>query len=270
MLDVKDSGAGLEICQIQALFMGGRIDVRELEHGEIRAINPLTIRAGESGLAVLFRYGVVVLVDLRPDEAKAFLQSLAPHIVEPFEAPETEELTVVFAPTAPERMNPDGTLSLVDSSVERFQLVANILAKSVVLAYYEERVATIFDQIEHVAEQVKRGITQKGSGRDLLRQIGDVLIAQTQTVGRVEVTEKPEITWDRPDLDRLYERLSLEYELRERDRALSRKLEFISHTAQTYLDMAQTRQSLRLEWYIVALILIEIVLIVYDIFLASH
>jgi uncharacterized Rmd1/YagE family protein len=89
---------------------------------------------------------------------------------------------------------------------------------------------------------------------------------QTQTVGRVEVTEKPEITWDRPDLDRLYERLSLEYELRDRDRALTRKLEFISDTAQIYLDLLDAQKSLRLEWYIVILILVEIVLIVYDIF----
>ena len=41
-------------------------------------------------------------------------------------------------------------------------------------------------------------------------------------VGRVEVAEKPEIVWDDPRLDRLYERLATEYELRDRDRALSR------------------------------------------------
>jgi uncharacterized Rmd1/YagE family protein len=85
-------------------------------------------------------------------------------------------------------------------------------------------------------------------------------------VGRVEVTEKPEITWDDPKLDRLYERLSIEYELRERDRALSRKLELISHTAQTYLNLLQHRQSLRVEWYIVLLIVVEIVLFIYDLF----
>lgn len=101
---------------------------------------------------------------------------------------------------------------------------------------------------------------------DLLREIGDVLLIQMRTVGRVEITEKPEITWDEPELDRLYERLAIEYELRDRDRALSRKLALISTTAETYLELLQNRQSIRLEWYIVILIVIEIVLIVYELF----
>jgi uncharacterized Rmd1/YagE family protein len=147
--------------------------------------------------------------------------------------------------------------------------VAHILAKSAVLAHYEEGVAATFDRIEQLAEQLRRGAGQRAAGRDLLPQIGGTLMVQVQTVGRVEVTEKPEITWDHPDLDRLYERLSQEYELRDRDIALTRKLEFISDTAQTYLDLLQTRQSLRLEWYIIFLIFVEIVLSVYDLFLAS-
>jgi uncharacterized Rmd1/YagE family protein len=139
----------------------------------------------------------------------------------------------------------------------------------VVLAHYETGVASIFDRIEDIAGRLQRGAGPTANGRGLLQQMGDVLSAQMQIVGRVEVTEKPELTWDFPDLDRLYERLSLEYELRERDRALTRKLEFISNTAQSYLDLLQTRQSLRVEWYIVILILVEIVLIVYDSFLAG-
>jgi len=83
-------------------------------------------------------------------------------------------------------------------------------------------------------------------------------------VGRVEVTEKPEIVWDDPELDRLYERLATEYELRDRDRALSRKLDLISRTAETYLDLINARQTLRVEWYIVILIVMEIVLSLYE------
>jgi len=80
-----------------------------------------------------------------------------------------------------------------------------------------------------------------------------------------ETTEKPEILWDAPELDRLYELLESEFELHERDAALERKLRFITDSATTSLDLIHTRQGLRVEWYIVILILVEIVLIVYDI-----
>jgi uncharacterized Rmd1/YagE family protein len=89
-------------------------------------------------------------------------------------------------------------------------------------------------------------------------------------VGRVEVAEKPEIVWDDAALDRLYEHLAAEYELRDRDRALTRKLEVASRTVETYLDMLQHRQTLRVEWYIVTLILVEIVLVMLYPMLAAH
>jgi uncharacterized Rmd1/YagE family protein len=95
-----------------------------------------------------------------------------------------------------------------------------------------------------------------------------VLLVQASTVGRVEVAEKPELTWDNPDLDRLYERLCVEYELHERDLALTRKLDLISRTAQTYLDLLQNRLSLRVEWYIIILIMVEVILLIYDLTLA--
>jgi uncharacterized Rmd1/YagE family protein len=253
---------------VQAVFLGTRLDTRDLELGETLALNPLMVRAGARGHAILFRYGAAVLVDLEAAERAAFLHHLRPFVSEAFEQPETEDLTLTLTADHGEGVDAEGALRLRDFGGERLQVVAHVLAKSVVLAHYEERVAAVFDRIERLVEQMRRGKFRSAAGRDLLQQISDVLVAQTQTVGRVEVTEKPEITWDHPDLDRLYERLSIEYELRERDLALTRKLDFISQTAQTYLDMLRTGQSLRVEWYIVLLILVEITLFVYELFLA--
>ncbi|MBI4641638.1 MAG: RMD1 family protein [Candidatus Tectomicrobia bacterium] len=251
----------------RAWFLGERIDARALEQGEVIALAPLTVRAGKRGCAMLFRYGVVVLVELRPDEEAAFLEALASLVSERFDNPESEEAEIAIEPDRDERVDASGTLILREASIERLQVVAHILAKSVVLAHYEARVAGVFDRIEPLAERLQRGGRITAPGHELLRQIGDVLLTQTRTVGRVEVAEKPEITWDQSDLDRLYERLRTEYELRDRDLALSRKLELISRTAGTLLDLLQNRQALRVEWYIVILILVEIVLIVYEIFL---
>jgi uncharacterized Rmd1/YagE family protein len=103
--------------------------------------------------------------------------------------------------------------------------------------------------------------------RALLRHIGDVLGTEHRMVGRVEVTETPEVLWDRPELELLYLQLAREYELRARDRALARKLELISRTASTVLELTQTRRSLRVEWYIVILIVVEILLTLYEMLL---
>ena len=82
--------------------------------------------------------------------------------------------------------------------------------------------------------------------------------------GPVEVSEKPDILWDKPQLERLYARLEDEYELKERAESLNRKLAVIAETAQVLTDIIDTRRSLRLELIIVFLILFEVLITVYQ------
>lgn len=70
-----------------------------------------------------------------------------------------------------------------------------------------------------------------GGRLDLKALESSRLLPALPTVGRVEVDEKPETLWERPDLERFYVRLEDEYELKERHLALERKLELISRTA---------------------------------------
>lgn len=260
--------SGAARIQARAWFVGDRIDVRALERGDVVAVSPLTIRAGAAGCAILFRYGVVVLFEIDPTEEEVFLTTLKPLVLGPFDRPEHDEAEIAIHPDREERVEPTGTVSLHEASSERVRIVAEILAKSAVLTHYEEQVSAVFDRIEPLARSLHESGRGRVPGRELLNRISDVLTIQARTVGRVEVPEKPELTWDRPDLDRLYERLGIEYELRERDLALNRKLELISRTAETCLELLQHRRSLRVEWYIVILILVEIVLILYEIFVA--
>ena len=51
---------------------------------------------------------------------------------------------------------------------------------------------------------------------------------------------------------------------RERGRAIDRKLEIVSRTVETLLSLEQTRSSLRVEWYIVALIVAELAIAAYS------
>ena len=87
---------------------------------------------------------------------------------------------------------------------------------------------------------------------------------------RVAVREKPDILWDRPDLERLYARLEDEYELVERAETLGRKLELIGETVTVMTDLIDTERSLRLEAAVVVLIVAELVLTLYQIASGLH
>jgi len=253
----------------RALYVGERIDVRAFERGDLIAESPLLVRAGSQGCAALFRYGVVVLFELHPLEELSFLGQLAPLIAGANAQPEHEDVELIISTDGDERVDPSGAISLTDASIERLQLVAEVLAKSVVLAHYEHQVAQVFDSIEPLASGLRQAGRVGSQARELLRQIGDVLMVEHKMVGRVEVAEKPDLLWDHPPLERVYARLVDEFELAERHRALDDKLELIARTAETVLDLLHHKRSLRVEWYIVILIVVEIFLSLYELFFAS-
>jgi len=84
---------------------------------------------------------------------------------------------------------------------------------------------------------------------------------QHRVSGLVAVAEKPDVLWERPDLERFYARLEDEYELKERADFLNRKLTVISDSAKAFADIIDTERSLRLELIIVVLIAVEIVMV---------
>lgn len=259
---------GWDRIRAHALLVGKRIDLRALyrNRGDSLSTTPLAIPAGERGMAVLFRYGAVVLFNLQIVEEAAFLHSLQSVIGDSFDETEREEAQIVADANGDEAVDGTGVIRLHEVTADRLLIIADVLAKSVSLAWDENRVARVFDRTEPVAEALRRD--RGGRARQLVDHISDVLITQHRMVGRVEVTEKPELLWDRPQLGRLYLRLQEEYELPERDRALTRKLDLIAQTASTALGLLQARRSYRVEWYIVLLIVVEIVLTLYEMFVA--
>jgi uncharacterized Rmd1/YagE family protein len=263
---MPDSQAKLHRLSVQVLLLGERLDTRRLEEGVVLATAPLIIRAGREGFAVLFRYGVAVLFGLEPMEEAVFLASLGKVVEIPLPVQGRDAAQVEIEPQGEDRVDQSGTVFLADCSPQRLQLVAEVLARDLVLAHYETRIAKVFDAIEPLAVSLSQGALRRLKTKELLAQIGEVLLAEHRMVGRVELLESPEVLWVRPELERLFIRLEREYDLSGRNRALDRKLEVISDTAETLLDLIQTRSSMKVEWYIVGLILFEILISIYELF----
>jgi uncharacterized Rmd1/YagE family protein len=254
----------------RALLIGDRLDSGGLERGDALSTTPLSFRAGANGIVTLFRYGVVVLIGLSPIEEDEVLRGLAPRITGEFKRREEESAVIELSVERDEQIPPGGPIYLKTVAHERLLVISEALAKSVVLAQDEREVASVFDQIEPFARKLAETGRIPGGRRTILRLIGNALLVQHRVSGRVAVAEKPDVLWDRPDLERLYARLGDEYELKERADALNRKLAVIAETAKALTDVIDTERSLRIEVAIVVLILLEIVIAAYQIFAAQQ
>jgi uncharacterized Rmd1/YagE family protein len=197
-------------------------------------------------------------------EEEEILRRLQPRLIGPIKPFEEETALIEHAPDKDEQILPGGPIMLKTVAPDRLIIIADALSKSVVLARDEREVAAVFELVEPFARQLADYGRTFAGRRTILKHVGNALLVQHRVSGRVAVAEKPDVVWDRPDLERLYARLQDEYELEERAETLARKLAVISKTAELLTDMIDTRRSLRLEIAIVILIAIEIVVAGYQ------
>jgi uncharacterized Rmd1/YagE family protein len=250
----------------RALLLGERIDTAGLERSDVISTTPLAFRIGPDGYAVLFRYGVAVLVGLSPVEEDEVVRGLAARIVGPFARIEDEAAVIEIAPEREEHIAPGGPIVVRELTPPRLLVIADALAKNVALARDEREVSKVIEVVEPFAAELARTGRSPSNRRQLLRTIGQALLVHHRMSGRVQVEEKPDILWDQPEFERLYARLEDEYELKERAAALARKLRVIDETARALTDIMDTTRSVRLEAAIVALIVVEVLVTFYQLF----
>ena len=243
----------------RALLLGDRLDLRAFKIADCLSTTPLTLEVDtEGGLAVLFRYGVVVFFGVKGLDEVRFIESLKPLLTNAYTTPEIEELEIHCS--RPSIGVQSGAVSLDEVSLEKLQVIADALSKNLVLSLYEKMVANEFDKIEPLAQELASHGRVSANSKTLLSKIGHMLLIEHRMVGRAEIGDKPETLWNFPHLNGLYASMEDEFELLERQLALDRKLGLISDTAQTLADVWDNKQLHKLEWYVIGLIFFEIVI----------
>ncbi len=245
---------------IRALLLGERLDVGGLERSDAISTTPFAFRVGEHGLVALFRYGAAVMAGLSPVEEDDLLRKLSARVSGPYMHLEDEVVTVMLDASGDDQIPPGGPLQLKELTPERFLIIADALGKSVALAHNERQVGAVFDVIDPLASTMAAEGTVPGNRKQLLKLVGEALLVGHRMSGRVAVEDKPDVLWDRPELERLFTRLRDEYELTDRASTLADKLGVIQTTTRAITDLIDAQRSLRLEAVIVLLIVFEIVL----------
>src|ERR1700691_3503498 len=247
-------------CTARALLLGERIDTAGLERSDVISTAPLAFRVGAAGYAVLVRYGGGVLTGLSPIEEDEVLRGIQPRVTGPAAKIEDEVAIIEIAPDRDDQIVTGGPISVKDLSPPRVLVIADVLAKNVALVRDEREVNKVLELIEPFASRLATTGRGPYNRRRMLRLIGQALLVQHRISGRIAVAEKPDVLWDRSDLERLYARLEDEYELKERANALQHKLQVIEGTSRALIDIIDTERSSRLEATIVALIVVEVVI----------
>ena len=228
-----------------------------------RQHHQLSYPAAAGGLVFLFSFGVVIFFDVGQAGREGELLRLrrAPSLMRDAQVI-SEEFTVREQSGARPDVE-DGALVVDTLTPERASMVALTVAQSAAMEYYERIVDQMFaDTDSFVLRLEKRGNISIFTA-ELHRFIGAAISTRSEVISVLHLLDKPDVVWDDPGAERIYEELRSEFDLADRYQALELKLHSVQESLSLLTDIARDRRLVFLETSVIILILIEILLSIF-------
>ena len=253
---------------VRALRLGGRlnlagIDTAGIAHFEVLAGSPLLLRPDGGGVAALFPYGTVVLIGVSPDGEEALLHKLSDRVEGRLGAPAVVATEVEIGTSV--KVSGDA-IAVRDLSAPTLHVVADALAKNAALAFEEEEVRKVLEELEPFAGDLADTGRLPRNRRRMLRTVGQALRTHHRLIERVEVEDRPELLSDDGEIGRLHDAMAHAWHFKKRAKALSRRLSVIEVMTSALTELIDAQREIRLEALIVLLIAIEMSVYFYELF----
>jgi required for meiotic nuclear division protein 1 len=258
----------MELFTFKAFAFGGELDLnrlavklgitRKYRWEEPMKLNPVTfaLAAGNDTERVyLYYFGGVVFLNCSGDIIARFLDSIpqyAESLKGQIQLPYREEYRLEIDPEREPAITNDCAV-MPHYNLAFLDIICFVIAKSVALERIEERIDVVFDEVEI-------------PDRDMARLASSILGFKFTSIAHIMVLDKPEITWDNPEADRLYLTMASLFELNQRYQEIKHKSETLLDMTDVFTGLSHARRAARLEWIIIILIAIEIVIYVMQLY----
>ncbi len=218
---------------------------------------------GEHAWAVAFDFGAVVFVGVDAKVKERIVANLVKRLPPDKLGPFTEEFLVeAGSPTFEVRFD---RVLVPELTQEVAGIVALVLAQSVAMDYYDRDVTEIEDVTDRIANELRRAGKLRRSVRDLSQFIGLCIATRNDIISTLALFDKPDATWENEQLDRLWNGLYRMLELDDRYRKLEAKLRMFQDNLVVLVDLARARHTLVLEVTVAVLILLEMLIMIWQI-----
>ena len=144
------------------------------------------------------------------------------------------------------------------SRLEKYSF-SNAIAASVKLGALEANLDGIIDSIEHLSDDMKRGRNIRLTREEAHKKMGEILALRHVLNLSSDLLDTPDFYWDREDLETLYHMTLAHLTVGKRTRVMNEKLSHCSDLMDLISTTLDNEHGHKLEWYIIILIMIEIV-----------
>jgi len=226
---------------------------------EVLERNPLIFRFGGDQYLVVFDYGAAVFINFSDEEETYFLTQLK----KSSDGVNRKEFVDSFTLYLGERREVATAeeLWVKELTLDAVKLVAIVLSRSVSLEYYEDliegKLANLEGPVNLLTSQGKFG-----SGlRKYVKKFGTVLGISLELAHCLHLLDEPDITWESEEMQKLYDRLNVLFDLAKRSQTVERKLKIIKESCKFIIELQHNRSASIMELAIILLFVIDIVLL---------
>ena len=264
--------SGVKTIPVRAYSFAGALSPKDLApmlekaSGTVRATKTQVVAdCGGETFILAYDFGAIAFVGV-DDATRDMVMDAVKKRIGPEPHPPLEEQSVIMvSPDEKPGVKFDGVVVReLDRKV--VELVALVVAQSAAMEYYEEDVDGILARLNKVSESLAQTGKLSARPKELLKFIGSGMSVHNQVIYTLSLLDTPQLAWDDEALDRVYGGLRTQFEIADRFRALDLKLRMIQDNFELFVDLTQERRNYVLELTVAALVAVEVVLFVYEIF----
>ncbi len=214
---------------------------------------------GSNKYLYVFSYGAVIMCNIDDAERRRIIGAMGKYVEQPLTTATLHDHFVVELDE-----NEDIGVSFDKIYIGRFNDAVNKmimlnLAQSVALDYFNTRSQELLEEVKKYTRVMQtRGrviLKQKRA----LRLLGESLDIKNQIHDNLYILDSPDITWEDEYIDELNRSFSSHLELGSRYRVIETTLGTVETNLDVFVNYNNHRESSRLEWVIIILIVIEVI-----------
>jgi required for meiotic nuclear division protein 1 len=225
-----------------------------------RQHHQLSYLAAAGGTVFLFSFGVVIFFDVGQAGREGELLRLRLSSIPMRDAQVISEEFTVREQSGARPDVEDGVLVVDTLTPERASMVALTVAQSAAMEYYEKIVDQMFADTDRFVQRLEKRGNISVFTAELHRFIGAAISTRSEVISVLHLLDKPDVVWNDPGAERIYEELRVQFDLADRYQALELKQRSVQESLSLLTDIARDRRLVLLEASVIFLILIEIVL----------
>ena len=246
----------------EATYISNHIDLKSYRQSNPEGLKSFTSQElyyqfDTTRFIYMVSYGVVVFSNFSEEETSFFLSKIQMHTSILEKEPMRDSLKVDFIENGPMHIGFD------EISVGRFDHDVNKtimlnLAQSVTLDNYDNVTQKLLGAIKSYTGFMRAKGKINLNSKNTLKFIGETLETKNNIAQNLYILDTPEMMWEDEYLDKLHKGLVNHFELNQRYRAIGSTLKIIEDNLMVFISYNNHRESSKLEWIIIILIVIEV------------